>query len=277
MESICPNSFQNTIDEMFKINGLPKVNFPTNIVTSQIKSLIQDANNVTSQSQNLPSQAEVNSNVNSNVNNVNNESDEEELSLVIDMDFEPKTKRAREANSPEVPKKKRENTAREMMVTEPSTSTANVTFIEKPAIAPKPQRPQAAIERKCVSECVIPVVEREMGGDQARGVRKEVPLPRGTPSQPRAATPQHSKEAEITLYIKESYDIDCLNITNRTKEIVKEALHHNGAIIKWTNESYSYEKLFVALCTNRIDLHNVNIRPLPDARIDSMRHEHWNK
>ena len=148
MESICPNSFQNTIDEMFKINGLPKVNFPTNIVTSQIKSLIQDANNVTSQSQNLPSQAEVNSNVNSNVNNVNNESDEEELSLVIDMDFEPKTKRAREANSPEVPKKKRETTAREMMVIEPSTSTANVTLAEKPAIVPKPQRPYVAREKK---------------------------------------------------------------------------------------------------------------------------------
>ena len=269
MESLCPNSFQNTIDEMFKINGLPKVKFPTNIVTTQIQSLINDASNVTSESQNLPHQTESNSNSN---NNVSSDSDEE-LSLVIDMDFEPKNKRARETNSPEMSKKKRENDDREMMVIEPSPSS-NIHVSEKPAIAPKPQR---ARESKCVSECVDVANAREMEGDQARGGKREASLSRGTPSQHVNASQQFCDDIGITLYIKESYDIDCVNITNRTVAIVREALYNKGAIIKWKNEKYSYEKLFTALCTNQIDLHNVDIRPIPDARVESLRHELSNK
>ena len=40
-ESQKPGSFQSTIDAMFKENGLPKVNFPQQIVTKEFKNLLQ--------------------------------------------------------------------------------------------------------------------------------------------------------------------------------------------------------------------------------------------
>ena len=39
MEAFHPGSFQENIDKMFEINGIPKVNFPTDIVTTGIREL----------------------------------------------------------------------------------------------------------------------------------------------------------------------------------------------------------------------------------------------
>ena len=42
LEAFQPGSFQENIDKMFEINGIPKVNFPTDIVTTGIKELYRD-------------------------------------------------------------------------------------------------------------------------------------------------------------------------------------------------------------------------------------------
>ena len=42
MEAITPGTFQKNIDEMFKINNLPRVNFPISIVTEGIKDMYRD-------------------------------------------------------------------------------------------------------------------------------------------------------------------------------------------------------------------------------------------
>ena len=45
MEAFQPGSFQNNMDGMQRINGLPKVMFPTNIVAEDLKDLFKDALN----------------------------------------------------------------------------------------------------------------------------------------------------------------------------------------------------------------------------------------
>ena len=42
MEAITPGTFQKNIDKMFELNNLPKVNFPTSIVTEGIKDMYRD-------------------------------------------------------------------------------------------------------------------------------------------------------------------------------------------------------------------------------------------
>ena len=42
-ESLKEGTFQSTVDEMFKLNNLPRVNFPTKIVTEGITDLFNDS------------------------------------------------------------------------------------------------------------------------------------------------------------------------------------------------------------------------------------------
>ena len=109
-ESQLPSSFQSTIDAMFKENGLPKVNFPQQIVTKAFKKLLQQTTS------NLKENSKVNEKM---------ETDQ----------TEHHNKQVREMSSPEVPKKKREIERDEY----PTTSNENrVCQPERPVIAPKP-------------------------------------------------------------------------------------------------------------------------------------------
>ena len=43
METLNPGSFQRNMDEMFKLNGLPQMQFPKNIVTENILEIYKDS------------------------------------------------------------------------------------------------------------------------------------------------------------------------------------------------------------------------------------------
>ena len=78
-----PGTFQSTVDAMFKENGLPKFNFPQQIITKEFKNLLQQTTN----------------DLDEEINQVNEEMETEIV--------EQSNKRAREIGSPEAPKKKR--------------------------------------------------------------------------------------------------------------------------------------------------------------------------
>ena len=59
MESQFPGSFQRNVDEMFKLNGLPLVKFPQNIVTKKLQNLINDASCSAKPKENPQSQIKV--------------------------------------------------------------------------------------------------------------------------------------------------------------------------------------------------------------------------
>ena len=42
MEALSPGTFQANMDSMFKLNGIPVLKFPTNIVTENIKERVRD-------------------------------------------------------------------------------------------------------------------------------------------------------------------------------------------------------------------------------------------
>ena len=104
VESQMPGSFQKSVDEMFKENGLPKVNFPQQIVTNEFKNLLnQSKNNIVEEI------STVNENIVEHVSTTNVMETEQ-----TDHGF----KRALE-KSPEAPIKKRE-----MAITSMATSNS---------------------------------------------------------------------------------------------------------------------------------------------------------
>ena len=85
------------MDDMFKENNLPKVNFPTKLIGHEFRNLLNQTENNVNEPQSTNTPVEVN-NANSKINNkVNN-----------DMESEYHNKREREENSPVSSRKKRE-------------------------------------------------------------------------------------------------------------------------------------------------------------------------
>ena len=168
LESFKPGSFQNTMDDMFKENNLPKVNFPTKLFGQEFRNLLNQTENNVNEPQSTNTPVEVN-NANNKINKVNN-----------DMESEYHNKREREESSPVSSRKKREmereretEIVEELVLHREATNTTNIAKFqsEREEIAPNhqplPQRdPQlrAAAERERER-----VRGREGGGRRRRG------------------------------------------------------------------------------------------------------------
>ena len=95
IETLKPGSFQSTMDDMFKENDLPKVNFPTSLIGNEFRNFLDKTQNNVNETQNTDTPVEVN-NANNKVNN----------KVTNDMDLEYHNKREREENSPVASRKK---------------------------------------------------------------------------------------------------------------------------------------------------------------------------
>ena len=271
-ETLKPGSFQNTMDQMFKENNLPQVNFPANLIGKEFSNLLDKT------------QDNVNVNVNAaQSNEVINANNSVKSKVPNEMDLEFHNKRAREENSPVSSRKKREKETESERESEDERTYVVKPKSQRPELAPKPQPPQpqplpqrdprlaASAARACERE------RRRSGRSKERDEAREHTHTR-SPTYVRIPEVNYANTAQVQLhfYVQDSTEIDLTTSNPDTYDQIKDAVINNTAKFHWYNPIYSYEKIYGALLNNNIDWGNVKLSKLSDDRVRAMKNEHCN-
>ena len=274
LESFKPGSFQNTMDDMFKENNLPKVNFPTKLIGQEFRNLLNQTENNINEPQSSNTQVKVN-NANNKTNKVDN-----------DMESEYHNKRERESNSPVSSKKKREmerereretEIVEEVVLHREATKT-NPTNIaksqsEREEIAPNhhplPQRDprlRAAAEK-----------ERERERRRREEEERRSKLEKEEDGYYHPITYANTETVDLHFYVRENDNIDNNSRNPHRNEQLKQAITDSRAKVQWCNPSFSYDDVLVAILTDHIDLDKVRFTTLPGAQVNAITNECCNE
>ena len=266
VEALKPGSFQNSMDAMFKENNLPKVNFPSSLITNEFRNLLDKTQNNTNETQNIDPPVEVN-NANNKVNN--------------DMGLEYHNKRAREGNSPVASRKKREmereierESEDEITHHHMETNIAKPQS-ERPEIAPKPQPLPQQDPRLLAS--AARARERESENEKRKSGRSR----KREEARDRSRSSSYTRSPEITyanIFTLETAmkSISPLAIQIHMIKSKELSLIELRNFIGIAHHSHM-KKIFSALISNNIDWGKVKLTNLSDDRVKAMKNELCNQ
>ena len=252
IETIQPGSFQNTVDEMFVLDKLPKVKFPTNIVTQGIRDLFSNTmqTNLDSQSQGATQRE------------TSNERESELFAGSETMEIESH-KRLRESSELSAPEmiEKREKKKKETDKTE-NTQT-DKTDTEQKDVSTKPR------------EYKLPPPTQPRSRPPSPGPGATQSTKRKT-EKPKVQTKSSNikiKDVGIMIYLKKSsrYIIDIKDPERR--EILRDAILRGESKIQWRHKDVTYEAIYNGINTRFIGLEEVTITKLPDNDFNKVRNK----
>ena len=240
METIQTGTFQNTIDEMFDLDNLPRVKFPTKIITEGIRDLFNNATqtNYTTENQSATQRQE-------------HPHKEREVQIIAEAMEIESNKRQRESNqfSPmeNIEKKKKET--EKTVVTETPTQTTDSNLSLPPPLQSRP----------------APLVTRPSGTATSENVEKK----KASQNKPKLSV----KEIGIMVYFKRSskYVIDTSNLEKR--EILRDAILRGEAKIQWRHTNMAYEAIYNGITNRFIKLEEVTISKLPDNDFNKLKNK----
>ena len=263
-ETLTPGSFHNTIKEMFEINGLPQVNFPQNIVTTNISEILKDSVTKVQHTQKQQQQQQGEDiELGETLATASNASN-------FDMEIETsKRARERESTSPEEIseiKKKRE---------------------EDRMGQPKEQREPERLSLVPISKPVAPPTHAPTKGDAGGGaVGIAVAGTRGEGAKEKTTTTKSNRESSlsrpkqptvnardvgITVYIRRSANIKVDLKDQECKEKLWQIITKGEIRIQWRHPKITYEVLFGGLLSRSINLEDIKIEKCNDKEFEKIK------
>ena len=247
MEALNPGSFQRNMDEMFKLNGLPQMQFPKNIVTENILEIYKDSLKE-NRKEGVVVQTEV-------------ETPQEGTTQVINEELmETETqKRSRESNdSTEAMEKRKKD---EHVQKETIKQTTDYTLPPPISAHPRP-----------VSPAPIP---GPSGGESTTGARERTKVRESSQREQRDSSLSKSKinvrEIGIVVYLRKSsrYIIDLHNQERR--EILRDAIIRGESKIQWRHPQATYEAIYNGIVKRFIKVEDISITKLPEKDFEKMK------
>ena len=252
IETIQPGSFQNTVEEMFVLNNLPKVKFPTNIVTQGLRDLFTNTMQT-----NLDSQYQ-----GATQREASTERESELFTGSETMETESH-RRLRESSGLSAPEmtEKREKQKKETDKTE--TTQADKTDTEQRDTSTKPKEyrlPPPTQPRSCPPS-------PGPGATQSTNRKTEKSKAQTKSSNVKV------KDVGIMIYLKKSpcYIIDTKDPERR--EILRAAILRGESKIQWRHKDVSYKAIYNGINNRFIGLEEVTISKLPDNDFNKIRNK----
>ena len=246
MEALNPGSFQNNMNEMFKLNGIPQIQFPKQIVTENIIEIYKDSLKE-HQSKETQDPRDKGDNRDQTTN----------LSMTDVMEVESQ-KRGRESNdfSETIGKKKKDALpSREIdKQTQEYPLPKPISDRSRPATAPTPLGAS--------------------GGGSSSGMGRDggdKPKPKEQRDTSLSRSKINVKDIGIVVYFKKSsrYIIDMHNQERR--EILRDAILRGEARIQWRHPKVAYEAIYNGIVKRFINIEDISITKLPDKDFEKMK------
>ena len=247
MKALNPGSFQRNMDEMFKLNGLPQIQFPKNIVTENILEIYKDSLKENRREE-VVVQTEAETQKESTTQVINEESMETETQ-----------KRSRESNdfTEAIEKRKKDEHIRKETIKQTTDYTL------PPPISAHPRQ---------ASPAPIPGTS---GGESTSEARERTKARESSQREPRDSSLSKSKinvrEIGIVIYLRKSsrYIIDLHNQERR--EILRDAIIRGGSKIQWRHPQVTYEAIYNDIVKRFIKVEDISITKLPGKDFEKMK------
>ena len=247
MEALNPGSFQRNMDEMFKLNGLPQMQFPKNIVTENILEIFKDSLKE-NRKEGVVIQTEV-------------EIPQEGTTKVINEELmETETqKRSRKSNDFTEAMEKRKKD--EHVQKETTKQTTEYTLPPPISAHPRPVSPAPP--------------PGPSGGESTAGARERTKVRESSQREQRDSSLSKSKinvrEIGIVVYLRKSsrYIIDLHNQERR--EILRDAIIRGESKIHWRHPQATYEAIYNGIVKRFIKVEDISITKLPDKDFEKMK------
>ena len=249
IEAFSPGTFQQNINEIFELNNIPRLNFPQNIITEEMREIYKDImkTNITTET---PAPRDTKT--------AGDKDTGEEI-----MEIE-KSKRSRESSEFSA----HQNVEKRMRETSISHDSRQPLKTQPEYALPPPMQPR--------SRPSSPMGTRE-------GERPEREPTQSQPGSTQTRTkPQEKKESTgkltvnvkqlgITVYFRKTskYIIDTSN--PERKEILRAAIVRGEAKIQWIHPVAAYEAIFGGIASKFIKLEEVKIIKIADKDFDKMK------
>ena len=245
IETIQTGTFQKTIDEMFDLNNLPRVKFPTRIITDGIKDLF---NNMTQDTHTTENQQ-----ANQGQEHTDTEQEAQMAEEAMETDSNKRQRESSQFSPTENVEKKKKETKQTVEIETP-TETRTETTPNSNLSLPPPLQPRPA-----------PSEPRPSGPTANENTeRKKAPQ-----NKPKISV----KDIGIMIYFKKSsrYVIDTRNPEKR--EILRDAIIRGESQIQWRHTNVAYEAIYNGIINRFIKLEEVSISKLPDSDFSKLKNK----
>ena len=271
LEAFQPGSFQGNIDKMFEINGIPKVNFPTDIVTTGIRELYRDT--ILTQQQKQQEQQRQQTQIPQQQQYQHQQGEksgtytgEEGGAMVMDIDSQ---KRIREISiSPQTQsdakkKKETEINIETMKQTGPTRQSTDTTQMSQSHSLNQSTQATRSHEQPLALPPKPGRVPRE-GNRPKSSERRE-------PSLTRTLSSLTTKDIGIKVLFKRSskYNIESTDIEKR--EILREAICRGEAKLHWRNQNVTYEAIHAGFIHKKINMNEITYEKCPDNLYEKIK------
>ena len=226
---------------MFKLNGLPLVKFPQNIVTKELQNLINDASCSVKPKVNPQSQTET-------------EKVTEYLSDDNAMEIQFKNKRVRENGSPTQPKNKKEKPTEttEEQINESNENNVSQKHSSHLFVAPTPIR-QSRAQAQAKAKIHQNNSNKNNSNNNSRSSSTDSNRSRSHSRENKFihAKPIHTKcrntlDIGITVYLKESQAFECKEeFIEEYADKISTEIGKRNITFDYNMEAYEYIKLFI--------------------------------
>ena len=265
MEVFQPGTFQVNMNKMFDLNNIPRVNFPSDIITENVKDIYSDTLSQMQQTQDTQANMETDQTRQEHTDNTNRQAQAMESETA---------KRARESLSPTIdqdPKKKKdeqdietENVQLRQPVPERQTQTVSEN-LRRPT-APPPAPPDSGGSG---SE----VMGATGGGPSGEGTRQR-PLQKRERSLTRPGAFQlRTREIGIIVYIKRSSRLNIETPTIQSREAIRQAILKGELKFQWRHTGVAYESIHHGFVKKTINMEEIKYERVPDKDYDQIKYK----
>ena len=259
MEALSPGTFQANIDSMFKLNGIPMLKFPTNIVTESIKEILRDTKNATQETTTKQTGEKSQTQKQNLGKDKEKETGKEEITVEY-MNTES-NKRARESSdfSEAVEKRKRELEQKHKKESVRQQNT-DLSLPQPLTTRSRPLSPGPA--------------------PGAVGTGERAPQPQRVKTKPKEQTDStqtkpkiNVKDIGIYVYFKKStrYVLDLENPERR--EIIRDAIVTGEARIQWRHTQVAYQSIFNGILNRFIKIEEISVTKIPDRDFEKLKNK----
>ena len=251
MEALVPGSFQDNVKEVYRLNGLRTVNFPTPSMAASVMQACRDVFRDKSKEE-VRQDDEAEGEERSTPRDLDLEDDiEDEVIERESMEIETLIKRHRESITPPPREEKRKKEEKQEEV------------MKKP---PLPQR-RPPYQASAQETGAVPKIKE--GGRE------------GATSQPRSRTSSTSsqqsqpdrnvtREVGITIYVRKNSNLSTTSRDPLKRSEIRRAILKGEAKFTWRNPKAELQNLLNAFSKNKIEMNDVEYRRVDNATFDKI-------
>ena len=261
MEALVPGSFQENVNEVYRLNGLRTVKLPTPSMAATVMEACRDIFKDRSKEETRRERDEEDEEEETNApRDLDQETDIEDDAIEREgMEIETLVKRHRESITPPQREDKRKKEEREKET------------LKKPTPPPRPQQSTQSAQQASKQETGVVPKHRgrrkpaEEATQQPRSRASSTSSQQSTQSQPDRNV---TREVGITLYVRKS---STLNINSKDpikRNEIRRAIIKGDVKFTWKNPKAEYQNLVTAFTKNRIDFDEVEYRRVDNVTFD---------